>query len=184
MIQFRKLLLAHSLRAMKQADGREADGWYEFNSTGVFLRDRNDVPFAFVHYVSAMIQSVEPCERHAGRYRGLNFLTGQVADKIGIDRDVDDVGQIGYSFLYDVGVTGIRDPIGNMAFVLLYTDGRPITGGAPYVFQCEARDLEDATRQLVQNDPDRVVLYHTTGRDVGRALARWEESSAAKARSP
>lgn len=181
MIQLRKLRLAHNLRAIKQPDGREADGFYEFNSTGVFLRDRNDVPFAFIHYVSGMIESVEPCQGHAGRYRGLHFLTGQVADRIGIDRDTDDLGQIAHDFLYDVGVTGIRDPIGNMAFVLLYSAGRPITGEEPYVFQCEASDLEDATRQLVQNDPDRVVLYHVTGRDVGRAIARWQENSVAKA---
>jgi len=181
MLQFRKLLLAHSLRAIKQPDGREADGFYEFNSTGVFLRDKNDVPFAFIHYVSAMIQSVEPCQGHAGRYRGLNFLSGQVADRIGIDRDTDDIGQIGHDFLYEVGVTGVRDPIGNMAFVLIYSNGRPLSGQEPHVFQCEAPSLEHATRQLVRNDHDRVVLWHTTGRDVGRALACWQEKSAAKA---
>lgn len=176
MIQLCKLLLAHSLRAIRQPDGREADGFYEVNSTGVFIRTKDDVPIAFVSYASSMIQSIEPCQSRPGRYRGLGFLSAPAADFIGINRDSDDVGKIGHDFLLNVGVAGIRNPNGLAAYVMLYTTLCAPRGSRPEVFQCEAASSEHAIRMLYQDVPGALNVQHWQGRDIDRAFAAWMEA--------
>lgn len=176
MIQLCKLLLAHSLRAIRQPDGREADGFYEVNSTGIFIRNKEDVPIAFVSYASSMIQSVEPCQSQPGRFRGLGFLSASTADFIGINRDSDDIGKIGHNFLLDIGVAGIRDRNGLAAHVMLYTALSAPPGSRPEVFQCEAASSDQAIRMLYQEVPAALNVQHRQGRDIDRAFAAWTET--------
>lgn len=181
MIQLRKLLLAHSMRAIKHPDGREADGFYEIDQAGVALRDKNDAAFAFISASTMVIQTLEPVPGRQGRWRGIGFLGARTADLIGIDRDSDDIGRIGRDFLFDCGHPAIRNDAGNVAFVLLYTTLAVPPESPPEVFHCEAASSADAIRKLYAEVPGALNVQHSEARDLDRALARWETPSAALA---